>query len=90
VCALLKRHDYDMPLEQNMEVPERQRTEDVLGGTGMRSFAELLLPPFLLHALKQAGFQRPSPVQVSLPALCIGFAAAPQLCRLPSSGHHPW
>jgi len=30
----------------------------------MRSFAELLLPGQLLQALKAAGYQRPSPVQV--------------------------
>lgn len=32
----------------------------------MRSFAELLLPGHLLHALKAGGYQRPSPVQVLL------------------------
>lgn len=47
-----------------MEAAERSRTADVLAGGGMRSFAELLLPGQLLQALKAAGYQRPSPVQV--------------------------
>ncbi|KAK9828374.1 hypothetical protein WJX81_000707 [Elliptochloris bilobata] len=46
-----------------MAVPERQRTADVLSGGGMRSFTELLLPQHLLLALREAGFERPSPVQ---------------------------
>ena len=46
-----------------MEVPERQRTADVLGNGAMRAFSELLLPQHLLLALREAGYERPSPVQ---------------------------
>ena len=31
---------------------------------GMRAFSELLLPQHLLLALREAGYERPSPVQV--------------------------
>ena len=47
-----------------MDVPERQRTADVLGSGAMRAFSELLLPQHLLLALREAGYERPSPVQV--------------------------
>lgn len=46
-----------------MEVPERQRTADVLRDGAMRAFSELLLPQHLLLALREAGYERPSPVQ---------------------------
>ena len=55
-----------------MEVQERQRTADVLRDDAMRAFSELLLPQHLLLTLREAGYERPSPVQARVRACrCI-------------------
>ncbi|ETO01463.1 dead box ATP-dependent RNA helicase [Reticulomyxa filosa] len=71
--------------KENLKLPEkdkRQKTDDVTNTKGSL-FEEFALKPALLRGIAEAGFEKPSPIQVCFVCVCLCFFFPPSLSLPP-------